>query len=65
MKENERICSVLNELTVEEFLETYSERIQNKMSEQLWYYVEDGLIYADQEERAWTPLPSIYEEESK
>ena len=47
MKENERLCSVLNELTVEEFLETYSERIQNKMSEQLWYYVEDGLIYAD------------------
>ena len=44
MKENERICSVLNEITVEEFLETYSESIQNKMSE-LGYYVEDGLIY--------------------
>ena len=44
MKENERICSILNELTVEEFLETYSESIQNKMSE-LGYYVEDGLIY--------------------
>lgn len=44
MKENERICSVLNELTVEEFLETYSESIQNKMSE-LGYYVENGLIY--------------------
>ena len=46
MKENERICSVLNELTVEEFLETYSESIQNKMSE-LGYYVEDGLIYRE------------------
>ena len=46
MKENERICSVLNELTVEELLETYSEIIQNKMSE-LGYYVEDGLIYRD------------------
>ena len=46
MKENERICSVLNELTVEEFLEIYSESIQNKMSE-LGYYVEDGLIYRD------------------
>ena len=46
MKENERICNVLNELTVEEFLETYSESIQNKMSE-LGYYVEDGLIYRD------------------
>ena len=46
MKENERICSVLNELTVEEFLEIYSESIQNKMSE-LGYYIEDGLIYRD------------------
>lgn len=47
MKENEKFCSVLNELTVEEFLETYSERIQNKMSEQLWYYVENGHICFD------------------
>ena len=46
MREDSRICSVLNELTVEEFIETYSERIQNKMSE-LGYYVEDGLIYRD------------------
>ena len=46
MKENERICSILNELTVEEFLETYSESIQNKMSE-LGYYVKDGLICFD------------------
>lgn len=46
MKENERICSVLNELTVEEFLEIYSESIQNKMSE-LGYYIENGLIYRD------------------
>ena len=44
MREDSRICSVLNELTVEEFLETYSDSIQNKMSE-LGYYVEDGLIY--------------------
>lgn len=47
MIENERICSILNELTVEEFLETYSERIQNRMSE-LGYYVKDGLIYKRQ-----------------
>ena len=46
MKENDRICSVLNELTVEEFLEIYSESIQNKMSE-LGYYIENGLIYRD------------------
>ena len=46
MREDSRICSVLNELTVEEFIETYSESIQNKMSE-LGYYVEDGLIYRD------------------
>ena len=46
MKENEKICNVLNELTVEEFLEIYSERIQDKMSE-LGYYVQDGLICID------------------
>ena len=46
MREDSRICSVLNELTVEEFIETYSEIIQNKMSE-LGYYVENGLIYRD------------------
>ena len=46
MKENERICSVLNELTVEDFLGIYSETIQDKMSE-LGYYVENGLIYRD------------------
>ena len=50
MRENERICNVLNELTVEEFLETYSESIQNRMAE-LGYYVKDGLICIDQEER--------------
>ena len=49
MRENERICNVLNELTVEEFLETYSENIQRRMSE-LGYYVKDGLICIDQEE---------------
>ena len=46
MREDSRICSVLNELTVEVFIEIYSESIQNKMSE-LGYYVEDGLIYRD------------------
>ena len=46
MKENVKICNVLNELTVEEFLETYSENIQRKMSE-LGYYVKDGLICID------------------
>ena len=46
MKENGRICNVLNELTVEEFLETYSERMQERMSE-LGYYVKDGLICID------------------
>lgn len=40
------ICNVLNELTAEEFLEIYSEIIQDKMSE-LGYYVQDGLIYID------------------
>ena len=49
MKENGRICNVLNELTVEEFLETYSENIQDRMSE-LGYYVSDGLICIDQEQ---------------
>ena len=43
MKENEKICNVLNELTVEEFLEIYSERIHERMSE-VGYYVQDGLI---------------------
>lgn len=46
MRENARICNVLNEITVEEFLETYSESIQDKMSE-LGYYVQDGLICID------------------
>ena len=50
MKENVKICNVLNELTVEEFLETYSENIQRRMSE-LGYYVQDGFICIDQEER--------------
>ena len=44
-----RICNVLNELTVEEFLATYSESIQDRMAE-LGYYVQDGLICIDQEE---------------
>lgn len=39
-------CNVLNDLTVEEFLETYSESIQDRMSE-LGYYVEDGFICID------------------
>ena len=38
--------SVLNDLTVEEFLEIYSKTIQDKMSE-LGYYVQDGLICID------------------
>ena len=46
MRENGRICNVLNELTVEEFLEIYPENIQNIMSE-LGYYVKDGLICID------------------
>lgn len=46
MIENGRICNVLNELTVEEFLETYSESIQDRMSE-LGYYVSDGFICID------------------
>lgn len=43
MGENSKICSILNELTVEEFLETYSDTIQDRMSD-LGYYVSDGLI---------------------
>ena len=46
MRENERICNVLNELTVEEFLEIHSESIQDRMSN-LGYYVSDGLICID------------------
>lgn len=46
MRENTRICNVLNDLTVEEFLETYSERMQERMSE-LGYYVKDGFICID------------------
>ena len=46
MRENGRICTMLNVLTVEEFLEIYPENIQNMMSE-LGYYVEDGLICID------------------
>ena len=41
-----KICSKLNEFTVEQFLETFSEKVQEKMSE-LGYYVKDGLIYFD------------------
>ena len=46
MRENGRICNVLNELTVEEFLETYSESIQERMPE-VGYYVKNGLICID------------------
>ena len=46
MKENVKICSALNELTVEEFLNIYSESIQDRMAE-LGYYVQDGLICID------------------
>ena len=46
MRENSKICNVLNDLTVGEFLETYSETIQDRMSE-LGYYVQDGLICID------------------
>ena len=46
MRENSKICNVLNDLTVEEFLETYSDTIQDIMSE-LGYYVQDGLICID------------------
>lgn len=46
MRENSRVCSILNNLTVEEFLEIYSKIIQERMSE-LGYYVKDGLIYIE------------------
>ena len=46
MKENVKIYSALNELTVEEFLEMFSESIQDRMSN-LGYYVSDGLICID------------------
>lgn len=46
MRENSKICNVLNDLTVEEFLETYSDTIQDRMSE-IGYYVQDGLICID------------------
>ena len=46
MRENGRICNVLNDLTVEEFLETYSEQLQDRMSE-LGYYVKDWHICID------------------
>lgn len=41
-----KVCSAINELTVEEFLEIYSDSIQDRMSK-IGYYVEDGLIYID------------------
>ena len=41
-----RKYSALNDLTVEEFLEIYSESVQDKMSE-IGYYVQDGLICID------------------
>ena len=46
MRENGSICNVLNDLTVEEFLEIYSESVQERMSE-VGYYVKDGLICID------------------
>jgi hypothetical protein len=46
MREKSKVCNVMNDLTVEEFLETYSCTIQDKMSE-LGYYVQDGLICID------------------
>ena len=46
MTENEKYYSILNKLTVEEFLETYPESIQYKMSK-LGYYVSDGYIIKD------------------
>ena len=46
MRENVRVCSILNNLTVEEFLEIYSNIIQERMSD-LGYYVQDGLIYIE------------------
>lgn len=47
MRENSKICNVLNNLTVDEFLEIYSETVQDRMSE-IGYYVQDGLICIDQ-----------------
>ena len=41
-----RKYSVLNDLSVEEFLEIFSESIQDRMSK-LGYYVQDGLICID------------------
>ena len=41
-----KVCSTINELTVEEFLAIYSKSVQDRMSE-LGYYVSDGLIYID------------------
>ena len=41
-----RNYSALNDLTVEEFLEIFSESIQDRMSK-LGYYVQDGLICID------------------
>ena len=41
-----RIYSELNELTVEEFLEMFSESIQDRMAK-IGYYVSDGFIYID------------------
>lgn len=49
MRENSKICIILNELTVGEFLETYSETIQDRMP-YLGFYVSDGLICIDQYE---------------
>lgn len=46
MRENEKYYSILNELTVEEFLDIYPESIQYKMAN-LGYYVSDGLIIKD------------------
>ena len=39
-----KVCSTINELIVEEFLEIYSESVQDIMSE-LGYYVSNGFIY--------------------
>lgn len=46
MREMKKYYSILNELTVEEFLELYPESIQYKMAN-LGYYVSDGLIIKD------------------
>lgn len=43
---NARIVKVLNELTVEQFLEIFSESLQERMSE-IGYFVENGLIYIE------------------